>query len=228
MVKYKVIITKNRKKIQTLHRGRTLEYADKKFNKFYQRSRNVLFPKKYNNNNVLTISKFEILLIERRDKEQKIKNRIVRDDLGRLVEEKILNNNWVIRKKRKYDFEETFMVIGYDNRLSAKEIIKNLLMVGVKDKGDYIKQIVTLFNKVLFYNKDGIKMVVCKCVDDANKLYNLLEDFTEANNLTHKFLFFGEVHDQNRSKVYDELVKITGWKRHKLYRKSTRPNKPKF
>ena len=139
----------------------------------------VFFPKKFINANGIKKIKYEICITK--PTEEKDTFRILRDEYGKLYTEKPLDD-WTILASNDYEIEETFYMYGYDNknnRPTIREIIKKL-MIGAHSK-KMVKQIIVVHNKLIIYNEDQFDMIICKNIEDAQRLHHTLAKFTPVS-----------------------------------------------
>ena len=217
-MEYRIIIVRNNKKKKLLFKGLDKDYAYKKY-KSLLKTNKVLFPKKHNNYKKNKPVKFELLLVK--EKEENDTKYYIRNSVGEPVETTIKSDKWSIMAKSEWLYEETFMVYGHKNRMDTREVIKNILMKEVYKKNT-VKIINYIFNKLMIHKDDDFDIITCKCIADAKRLYELLQEFCIKQKLK-KFLFTGAVRKRNRSEMYDRIIRKTGWKIDKLYRTTTRP-----
>ena len=164
---------------------------------------------------------YEILLIKERTENDE--NRIVRDKLGRLVEEKNDSSKWVIIDSAPYQLEETYWVYGYDSRFerfTVRDIIKKILMKGIRTKNG-TKEIIVVKNKLIIRGED-LDFIICKCPDDCLRLHNKLKEIAKDSK-TNKLLFLGIASDKTTGDIYDLIKDKTGWNMTKIWRTTTRP-----
>lgn len=154
------------------------------------------------------------LLKERRDGDEET---VVRDSLGRLIKEKFKDDKYTIVNRIEFKIEETFLVFGFEGRMTFKEILKKLLMNNTR-----IKYVFYLLNKLVIEDYDDINIVICKNKKQARLLHDTLFEFFKFNKIK-RGIFMNELKKENRKRVYDEIKKKTGWKTPRLYRNSTRP-----
>lgn len=154
------------------------------------------------------------LLKEKRDGDEET---VVRDNLGRLIKEKFKDDKYTIVNRIEFKIEETFLVFGFEGRMTFKEILKNLLMNNTR-----IKYVFYLLNKLVIEDYDDINIVICKNKKQARLLHDTLFEFFKFNKIK-RGIFMNELKKENRKRVYDEIKKKTGWKTPRLYRNSTRP-----
>lgn len=176
----------------------------------------VFFGKKtLNKNDVHKELKFYLYLLK--EHESGDEEKIVRDSLGRLIKEKFKDNRYTILNKNDFEIEETFQVYGVKGRLTFKEIIKKLLL-----NSNRIKYVFYFLNKLIVEDYDNLNIVVCKNKKEARLLHDTILDFFKVNKIK-RAIFMNELKKENRKRVYEEVLKKTGWKPSRLYRNSTRP-----
>jgi len=216
-MKYQIIVTQNKVKKMRLHRCNTEPTAIRKFQDI-TKSNKVLFPQRYVNSRGIKEVKYEILLMKER--EENDVNRMSRDELGRLIEERTNNEKWVIINKKQFFVEEKFLVFGYQGRLTAKDIIKDIVMKKPANLKDH-KQVIYALNKVIIQDSLNFDIIVCKNVDDAMRLHNTLQEFCQR--YKQKVLFQGKASPKVRSEIWKKIHEVTGWKYDQIWRSSTRP-----
>ena len=214
---YRIIITQNGKKRKILYEGRNENTAKEKY--FSAKDENiVLLPKKNNTYKKIKPVSFEILLLK--EKEWNDVDYFDRDDLGRTIPVTLNSDKWNLIHKSEYFYEEKFSVFGYKERMDTKKILKLFLLNRTKE--DKIKQVNYINNKLLIYQNYDFDIIICKNSYDTKRLYNVLIEFCETNNVDN-ILFTGSVNKKNRTKTYKRIVEKTGWTINKTYRSSTRP-----
>ena len=205
-MQYRIIITSNNKKKKILFKGSDLSFARKKYFK-YKDTNKVLFSRDHIAYKKVKPVHYELILLKEWEKNDKIYTTRDKD------------NEWTMVEKCDYHLEERFTVFNYDKRLTAIEIIKSLLMK--KHTGLIIKQVNYINNKLLIHQNNDFDVVICKCQKDCEKLYYLLQDFYEKNNLKN-IIFTGKI-SKNKKDTYKLIKDKTGWDEFKLYRTKTRP-----
>lgn len=218
-MEYRIVLTKNKKLRKILYKCRTNEAAINKFREFIKNNK-VLFPQKFVNYKGIVPVKYELLLIKERTPEDK--NRIVKNQYGKLVEEKSKNEKWVIIDRVPYQIEETFWVFGHHpqkDRFDITRIIKEILLKDIR-KHKFTMQIIVVHNKVIFQSGEDMEIVFCKNKKDAIRLHDSL---LEAANSTRmdKLLFLGVASDKMISELYIKIQKKTGWTMKHVRRPST-------
>ena len=213
---YRIIITSNNKKKKMLHKSNDITSIKKKYFKIKDKNK-VLYPKQTSSYLKTKPIKYELILMKKWESDDT--PFIDRDNLGRTIEIKDINNKWTILHKNEYFYEETFRVFGFSERLNCKDIIKKILMR--KHEGINIKQVNYVKNKLMIHQEGDFDLIICKCPIDAEKLYTILKEFTENSNVKN-ILFTGGI-KIDKTEIYNMIVKKTGWNKNKVYRTVTRP-----
>lgn len=216
---YRVILTSNGKYKKTLHKCKSVETAFINYHKLREEN-NVLYPKRLLNTNGIIPVKYEICVTKVTEPNDTF--RILRDDYGKLYTEKPLGD-WTILASDVYEIEETFWVYGLKNkseRPTIKEVIKRL-MVGAHSKR-MVKQVIVVYNKLIIYNEDQFDMIVCKNLEDAQRLHHTLAKICKKQKIK-SLLFMGTATPANIGRMYDIIHEETGWPYTKIRRTSTRP-----
>jgi hypothetical protein len=180
---------------------------------------NVFYPKKFLNTNGIKKVKYEICVTKPTEDDDTF--RILRDDYGKLYTEEPLGD-WTILISDDYNIEETFYVYGYegDERPTIKEVVKRL-MIGAHSK-KMVKQVLVVHNKLIIYNEDQFDMVLCKNLEDAQRLHHTLAKIVKKQKIK-SLLFMGTATPANVGRMYDIIHEETGWPYTKIRRTSTRP-----
>ncbi len=133
-------------------------------------------------------------------------------------EEVVDDDEWVIVQTSYYPVEETFNVSGANRKLTAKEIIDNVVITNKQKKAP--KQVLMLNNKVVV---EGLELfiITCKDVDEAIRLYNKIRTYCFDNKIVD-IIFFGSIPKDNRKTWYKKIHERTGIGYNRLYRSSSR------
>ena len=183
-----------------------------------------VFPVLVTNSEMMLNSIDEYILIEKSDEP----NTFLRNEYGKLVEQKINIPGWVILDKFRYYKEETFGIFGYNMRNERKTftwIYDNLLYDGIDTRLDF-KRIILYRNKVIFKDNNGfIDIIICKCESDAVRFYNLLQEKVKKDK-SKQILFLGDYgslgpHDELRNSIENDIQERTGWSLYKVRLRST-------
>jgi hypothetical protein len=216
---YRVVVLTNGVYSHTLHRCKTRDTAFINYHKLKEGNK-VLYPRKFINSHGIKPVKYQICVTK--ITEPTDVPRTLRDDYGKVYTEEFLGD-WTILDSDEYLMEETFWVFGLDpkaNRPNISEVIKRL-MLGAYAK-NMVKQVIVVHNKVLIYNEDQFDMIICKNLEDAQRLHHTLGKIAKKQKLK-SLLFMGTAGPAMIGRMYDLIVEHTGWKIQKVRRTSTRP-----
>ena len=217
---YRVVLTSNGVYKKTLHRSKTKETCFINYHKLIEANKGIKFPKKFINTSKIKKVTYKICVTKPTEEGDVF--RTIRDDYGRTHTEKPLGD-WTILDSTEYEVEETFWIWGYDSkadRPTIDDIVKKL-MSGVYKK-NYVKQVIVVHNKLLIYNEEQFDMVVCKCVDDAQRLHHLLGKIASKQKIK-SLMFMGTASPATISTMYEVIHLNTKWPYTKIRRTSTRP-----
>lgn len=217
---YRVILTCNGVYKKTLHRCKTRDTAFINFHKIKE-ANNVIYPKRFINTYGIKPVKYQICVTKPTEDTDTF--RILRDDYGKLYEEPKLGD-WTILHSDDYEIEETFWVYGMKSkgpeRPTIHEVIRRL-MINAHAKR-CVKQIIVVYNKLLIYNEDQFDMVLCKNLEEAQRLHHTLAKIAKKQKIK-SLMFMGTASQATTSKMYDLIHEETGWPYIKIRRTSTRP-----
>lgn len=217
---YRVILLSNGVYKKTLHRCKTRETAFINYHMLREEN-NVLYPKKFINSHGIKPVKYQICVTKPTEEGDTF--RILRDDYGKLYTEQPLGD-WTILASDEYQVEETFHIYGYESkngeRPTIKEVIKRLMINAHSKKAT--KQIIVVYNKLIIYNEEQFDMIICKNLEDAQRLHHTLAKIAKKQKIK-SLLFMGTASAATISRMYDLIHDKTGWSYIKIRRTSTRP-----
>jgi hypothetical protein len=218
-MEYRVILVSNGEYKKTLHRCKTRETAFINYHRIKDENK-ILYPKKYINTKGLRPVKYQIYITKPTEDTDAF--RILRDDYGKLYTEKPIGD-WTILESDEYQIEETFYIYGLDPKLdrpNITEVIKRLVTGAHAKK--MVKQIIVVYNKLIIYNEDQFDMIVCKNLDDAQRLHHTLAKIAKKQKIK-SLLFMGTAQPAQIGRMYDLIHDNTKWPYTKIRRTSTRP-----
>lgn len=212
---YQIVLLENGKKIKVLYTYTRL--YDANYRMGVLKNKKVSMPKKfiYRDKTLEDVS-YSIVLQKKREEDDK--SVPIRDEYGRLMGDLMDDPEWVVLDKEPYQLEEQFNVTGANRKLSAIEIINNVLLPNLSEKN--IKQVVILNNKIVIEGMN-LYMITCKTVEESIRLYNKLRTYSFDNNVVN-IIFFGSVQKSDKSSWYKKIHDVTGVSYNRLYRKSSR------
>jgi hypothetical protein len=216
---FRVILVSNGEYKKTLHRCKSRETAFINFHALLEQN-NVMYPRKFINSKGIKPVKYTICISKVTEEGDTF--RILRDDYGKLYTEQPLGD-WTILHSDEYQVEETFWLYGLEpksDRPTITDVVKRL-MIGVHAK-KMVKQIIIVHNKLVIYNEDQFDMVICKNLEDAQRLHHTLAKIAKKQKIK-SLLFMGTATPATVSRMYDLIHDETGWPYTKIRRTSTRP-----
>lgn len=217
---YRVILVRNGKYKKTLHKCKTKETSFSNYHSLIDENKSIMFPKKFINTTKIRDVKYEICVVRPTQPDDTF--RIIRDDYGKTYVEKPIGD-WTILASHEYNLEETFWIFGYDsklNRPNIHDVIKKLVQGA--HKKNMVKQIIVVHNKLIIYNEEQFDMIICKCLDDAQRLHHTLAKIAKKQKIK-SLLFMGTATPATVSRMYEVIKENTGWPITKIRRTSTRP-----
>jgi len=218
-MEYRVVLVSNGVYKKTLHRCKTRETAFLNFHRIKEENK-VLYPKKFINTKGIVPVRFKIFITKPTEETDTF--RTLRDDYGKLYTEKPLGD-WTILHSDEYEVEESFWIYGYNpkkERPTIHEVVKRLL-AGAHAK-NMVKQIIVVYNKVIIYNEEQFELILCKNLEDAQRLHHTLAKIAKKQKIK-SLMFMGTASKANIGRMYDLIVEKTGWPITKVRRRSTRP-----
>jgi len=212
---YQIVLTENRKKIKVLYTYSRESDVNYRFEKL--KSQVIFFPKTkiYRDKKLVDVN-YEILLLKKRTEEDN--NRIIKNEIGKFVEETLDDNDWVIVDTALYLIEETFNISGANRKLTAKEIIDYVVLPNKQKKAP--KQVLMINNKIVVEGLE-LYLITCKDIDETIRLYNKIRTYCFDNKITD-IIFFGSVPKENRKTWYKKIHERTGIGYNRLYRSNSR------
>lgn len=217
---YKIISCRNGIQNKFIGKYRTIEDAYNVFNELKFNDKNIIFQSVITGDDKMKNSVDEYIIIEKTDS----KPNVLRNEYGKLVEQNVNKDGWVVIDKFRYKREETFWVYGYNSKNDRKTFlwVYNNLVVNDSD-GFNFKRVFLYKNKLIIKDDiENIEMVLCKDVSDAVRMYNKIEEWVKIDK-NKQILFLGDFSDigDKRRKLEDELIKLTGWSKKKVQMKTT-------
>ena len=85
-----------------------------------------------------------------------------------------------------------------------------------------VKQVIVVYNKLIIYNEEQFDMVLCKNLQDAQRLHHSLGKIAKKQKIK-SLLFMGTASKATIGRMYDLIHDETGWPYTKIRRRSTRP-----
>ena len=182
----------------------------------------VVFPRKFLNTGTIIEAKDEYLILEKNRYGDK-SDGMVRNEYGKFVVQKIINNNkWIIREKLSRKVEETFWVYGCDPKLDRKTytwIYENLVIGAIDSAYDIIRIMVYKNKLIIKYDEKPMSLILCKNKSDSIRFYNMLSDKIRKTK-NKQIICVGAYNSvsQFRRQLEDDIAELTGWNKIKIQR----------
>jgi hypothetical protein len=222
VIDFKIVSMLNGKQNDYIGSYQTYTDAYAKLQELKTLNENVIFPRCFLNNGTINKAKDEYLILERNrfgDKD----NNLLRNEFGKFVEQKIVNNTkWVVREKITRLVEETFWVYGFDpktNRKTYQWIIENLIISNIENSYDIIRVLIYKNKLIIRYDNKPMRMVMCKNKSDAIRLYNAISE--EVRNKKIKQVICIGAYNiicDSRRELEQAIMELTGWDKRKIQR----------
>lgn len=218
---YKIISCRNGLQNKFIGKYRSIEEAYETFNILKESDENIIFPSVITVNNEIKNSIDEYVLIEKTNS----KESVLRNEYGKLVQQVLNKDGWVVIDKYRYRKEELFWVYGYDKKNDRKTflwIYQNLIISDIENYYHF-KRVILYKNKIVIKDDNNkIELVICKHESDAVRMYNKLEEWVKKDKIK-QVIFNGDYSNisDRRRKLENELIELTGWKKTKLQMKTT-------
>jgi len=164
--KYQVILFKDKVKKKIIKKFNNFKNTEKFFLGLVDESQSVIFPKLVEGTKEC---KFEIAILERGLNPEI--PQYTTDEYGRNVKVQLLDNEWGIIKISVYNQEEKIFDIQQSKKIDTKELLRKYL------KGDGLKMINSLNNKLIIQKDDEFKIFSLKSGGEVVRLLESLTDY---------------------------------------------------
>lgn len=222
---YKIISFHNGK--QCGFHGKFYDSKDayKKIKELLAENKKIVFPKMVENNEILGSSRYEYIILEKNRDGSKT-NLEQRNEFGKMVEQRLNSEKWVILDKFPYDVEETFWVWGFNPNTERKTfqwIYENIVSAGIETKYD-LKRVFLYKNKILVKDDENeMDMILCKTQSDSVRFYNLIDEWNKKTKNKQIFMMGSlNLPGERKRKIEEEIMEMTGWTREKVQQSSTK------
>lgn len=205
---YIVVLFKNKSKKKIIKKFKTFVRAQKFYNDLISESQNVIFSTHYENGRECS---FELGLLGPRTKNDEVM--YSKDSFGRQFKITLEDERFNIIQINDYNIDEEFLVYSNKEKINTNTFIKKYL------KGDGLKMISKLNNKIILQIDDKIELFTFKTDDDSSRFIdNLSSEF--LNKKRGDCLFVKDVSTPQRKYLYELLVNY-GFPKQYLFRHST-------
>lgn len=219
-IKYKIVSCRNGVQNKFIGGYRTSAEAYEVFEKLRNSDKDVIFPSmvalRAKKENVVD----EYLLIEKTD----VPQAGLRNEYGKIVEQKVNVDGWAVVDKFRYKKEETFWVYGFDSRKDRKTfmwIYENV----IKGTAGFLSSNMVLVykNKLIIRHDSGdIDLVLCKDESDSVRFYNKILEFIKKEKVKNVIMIGDYGYTMERRRKAEKMIyDLTGWNDRKIKRNTT-------
>lgn len=164
--KYQVILFKDKVKKKIIKKFNNFKNAEKFFLSLIDESQSVVFPKIIEGTKEC---KFELAILEKGLNPEI--PQYTTDEYGRNIKVQLLDDEWGIIKINLYNQEEKIFDIQQSKKIDVKELIRKYL------RGDGLKMINSLNNKLIIQKDDEFKIFSLKSNSEVNRLLDSLTNY---------------------------------------------------
>jgi len=214
MENYLVVLFKNKSKKRIIKKFITYKKAETFFRKLIKESDNVIFNKEVENG---FPCKFELGLVELSNKQ--LIPIYITDEMGRNIKVKLENDGMTLKEIVIYKEEEKIFDIQKNKKITTQELIKNYI------KGDGVKMISTLNNKIIIQIDDEVSLFSLKSEVESGRFLDCLMGYFFK--IKRKDCIFVKDFSSAQRKYLFEILKNKGIDKKILYRKFTTYPRPK-
>ena len=205
---YIIILFKNKERYKIIKKYKTYKNALPFFNSKVKESNDVVFDVQTENGRDVN---YEIALLERTS--EKLFPIYRTDEMGRNIPVELNDPNYAILKIEKYNIPEKVFSISKKQKISSEKLINNYL------KGDSLKLVSKLNNKIIIQDEDIYNLFSLKSTYDADRfLINLERNM--INNNKSNCLIVKDSSKEQKKYLYEILTNL-GYNKSMLYRTST-------
>jgi hypothetical protein len=208
MKNYAVVLFKNKSSKKILKDFVTYKKAKLYFDSLLKENNDVLFSMKIENGKEVF---YEIALIE--NSKSKLLPVYLTDELGRNVKVKMEDPDKNIVEISTFKKEEKLFDVHQNKKISVSDIIKKYL------RGDGLKMIFSLNNKVIIQNDNDFKIFSLKTEEESNRFLDFLTLYFMNNG--KKDCLIVKDNSSAQKKYLLKLLSENGFDKKIFYRKST-------
>lgn len=213
---FALVLVKQKKVVKIIQNYKKLSAAKILFETL-KKDNYVIFPERFNSTNVLSKSATEVLLIKKRKTDSGFRK--IFTGMG-VIEEKVIGD-WDIVDKFTFEIEEVFKVYGYEQKMTAVDILANIFIERLKKGEPY--DVYAFNNKLVITNDKEVIVILCKSEYDSRRLHDfLLKYFLDKK--MGIFIFRGILENGKRKReLYKMIEDKLGIPKTWMYRHTVKP-----
>lgn len=220
---YKIVSVTNGRQVAYNGQFHSLDQAYGELKNLKKCNENVIFKRKFINKGILKESKDEYLLLKKNRSGEHVNSKL-RNEFGKLVEQRTNTDKWIVYDKCERFVEETFWVYGKCPKTDRKTflwIYENLIMSHTVSQYEILRVLLYKNKVIIRYDDGNFGIVFCKNISDAIRLYELLKEYCKKNRQVFFIGSYDKISDKRRE-LESQLIEYTGWSKIKIQRDSTR------
>ena len=137
-----------------------------------------------------------------------------------VIEEKVIGD-WDIVDKFTFEIEEVFKVYGYEQKMTAVDILANIFIERLKKGEPY--DVYAFNNKLVITNDKEIIVILCKSTYDSGRLHDFFLKYFLDKKLGI-FIFRGVLENgQRKRELYKMIETKLGIPKSWMYRQTVKP-----
>lgn len=206
--KYYIVLFKNKTRKKIIKKFSNLKNAEKHFNELKSNNSKIIFPKKIENG---IECEYEIAFLQNKTNERFDVYRI--DEMGRNIKVIFEDSNFDLVKIASFKIEEEIFDLQKHKKISTKFFVSNTL------KGDGLKMISTLNNKIIVQLDDKFFLYSVKNIEEAKRFVECLSQYFYSIN--RKDCMFVTDESTAQKKYLIELLSSWGIEKRVLYQRET-------
>jgi len=214
MENYLVVLFKNKTKKRIINKFVTYKKSQSFFKKLVKESDDVIFNKEVESG---FPCKFELGLVELSNKQ--LFPIYMTDEMGRNVKVKLEDDNMTLVEIIPYKIEELIYDIQTGDKINTQTLIKKYI------RGDGVKMISTLHNKIIIQQDDKFSLFSLKNENESGRFIDCLTSYFFK--IKRKDCIFVKDYSSAQRKYLFELLEGAGIDKKMLYRKFTTYPRPK-
>lgn len=205
---YYVVLFKNKVRKKIIKKFSNFTNAKNFFESQIQESQDIIFERVVENGRGCS---YEIALL--RNREDPNSEIYLKDELGRNIKVELKDEEFEFLKINKFKLEETIYDIQKEDKLTLEKLITTYL------KGDGIKMISTINNKIIIQKEEDIKLFSLKSEGESQRFIETLSKHFYSIN-RKDCLFIKDVSTPQKKYLF-KILEEMGIDKKKLYRKYT-------
>lgn len=211
--KYYIVLFKNKTRKKIIKKFSNFKNAEKFYSELTKQNSEVIFEKKVENGKNCN---YEIAFLQNKSNQYFDVYKI--DELGRNIKVELEDPDYDLLKISDYKMEEKVFDIQKNNKISMENFIKNYL------KGDGLKMISTLNNKLIIQLDEKFNLFSLKTPEEARRCIDSLSQY--FYNIKRKDCMFVKDESTAQKKYLIKLLSDWGVDKKILYRQfTTHPQK---